>query len=101
MSELYTNCRVFYCRSKLPLMLLIEALTPVNCQPEFSYERLETLGDGFLKYDTCLHVYHAYPHAHEGNIYIVNVLSLRLKVLYSMLALWDLEIVNAEPPVTE
>lgn len=46
--------------------LIAEAITPNHCQQGFSYERLETLGDAFLKYDCCTHVFFTYPKAHEG-----------------------------------
>lgn len=56
-----------FCCSKQPsLLLMAEAMTPEYSHADLSYERLETLGDAFLKYDCCIHVYHAYPHAHEG-----------------------------------
>ena len=54
------------CSPQLTLLLTAEALTPSYCQPHLNYERLETLGDAYLKYDCCLHVYCAYSKAHEG-----------------------------------
>ena len=48
---------------------MAEALTPRHCFPTFNYDRLETLGDAFLKYDCCTHVYFAYPKAHEGRLF--------------------------------
>lgn len=54
--------------SKRPsILLMAEALTPRHCFPTFNFDRLETLGDAFLKYDCCTHVYFAYPKAHEGS----------------------------------
>ena len=43
-----------------------EALIPKSCQEELDYERLETLGDACLKYSASLHLFNAFPAAHEG-----------------------------------
>ena len=56
------------CSNQPSLLLMAEAMTPEYSHPDLSFERLETLGDAFLKYDCCIHVYHAYLHAHEGKI---------------------------------
>lgn len=55
-----------WCSERPSILLMAEALTPGYCHPDLSYERLETLGDSFLKYEICVHVFHAYPNAHEG-----------------------------------
>lgn len=67
------------CSKQPSIMLMAEALTPRHCFPNFNYERLETLGDAFLKYDCCTHVYFAYPKAHEG-ISPLAPLSLRVSL---------------------
>jgi hypothetical protein len=39
---------------------------PMGCHQEKNYERLEILGDAFLKYAASLYVYSANPNWHEG-----------------------------------
>ncbi|KAK9805378.1 hypothetical protein WJX73_008442 [Symbiochloris irregularis] len=47
---------------------MVEALTPQSCQEQHSYERLENLGDAFIKYSTCLSLFTTFPRAHEGQL---------------------------------
>jgi len=47
---------------------IAEALVPRACQAGLDYERLETLGDACLKFSASLHLYHAFPAAHEGQL---------------------------------
>ena len=52
---------------RLPDVLgMAEALIPKSCQEVLDYERLETLGDACLKYSASLHLFNAFPNAHEG-----------------------------------
>lgn len=51
---------------KPSLLLFLEALTPSRCNENISNERLEFLGDSFLKFITSLHVYFLYPLKQEG-----------------------------------
>lgn len=53
-------------RAQPPLIMVAEALMPRGCLPNFCSERLENLGDAYLKYSTSLHCFFAYPKAHEG-----------------------------------
>ena len=46
--------------------LVLEALVPRLCGEDFSLERLETLGDAFLKYAATLFLFSSFPQAHEG-----------------------------------
>ncbi|KAJ0973480.1 hypothetical protein J5N97_021439 [Dioscorea zingiberensis] len=50
----------------VPVAMVLEAITTKKCQEEFSLESLEMLGDSFLKYATCLHLFKSYKHQHEG-----------------------------------
>ena len=52
---------------------VLEALTPKACQEDTSYERLELLGDAFLKYAVSLFLFHKFPEAHEGGILLQSV----------------------------
>ncbi|EGO19166.1 hypothetical protein SERLADRAFT_443209 [Serpula lacrymans var. lacrymans S7.9] len=52
--------------SKIPLPLLTTALTAPVSQGLINYERLETLGDGVLKFIVSIHLMAAFPHWHEG-----------------------------------
>ncbi|KAK9823040.1 hypothetical protein WJX81_002311 [Elliptochloris bilobata] len=55
--------------SQLPSVLgMAEALIPRSCQEALDYERLETLGDACLKYSASLHLFNAFPAAHEGQL---------------------------------
>ena len=46
--------------------ILLEAFTPRACLEQYSYERLELLGDAFLKLAASLHLFRRFPRAHEG-----------------------------------
>jgi dsRNA-specific ribonuclease len=51
----------------LPTIIsMLEALMPKSCLQHMSYERLEIIGDAFLKFDASLHCYRAFPLSHEG-----------------------------------
>jgi dsRNA-specific ribonuclease len=45
---------------------VVEAMMPMACRQDVNYERLEILGDAFLKYAATLYVFNAFPKAHEG-----------------------------------
>ena len=55
----------FACRQP-GLDRVVEAVTPQSCQEDYSYERLENLGDAIIKYSTCLSLFSSFPSAHEG-----------------------------------
>jgi dsRNA-specific ribonuclease len=44
---------------------ILEAITPASCQEDVSYERLENLGDAFLKYAASVHVFLAHPQVRQ------------------------------------
>jgi endoribonuclease Dicer len=46
----------------------MEALTTSRCLECFSYERLELLGDSFLKYAISCHLFLKYEKKHEGQL---------------------------------
>ncbi|GFS16244.1 endoribonuclease Dicer [Elysia marginata] len=48
--------------------LLLQALTMSNANDFFSLERLETIGDSFLKYAITVYLYCCYPGIHEGKL---------------------------------
>ena len=48
--------------------LLLQALTMSNANDFFSLERLETIGDSFLKYAITVYLYCCYPGTHEGKL---------------------------------
>ena len=59
--------------SKLPLRgpdnaLLLQAMTPKRANDSINLERLETLGDSFLKFTTSAFLFCDRPHAHEGRL---------------------------------
>ena len=57
--------KVCVCRQP-NIVYVLEALTPKACQEDISYERVELLGDAFLKYAVSLFLFHKLPEAHEG-----------------------------------
>lgn len=48
--------------------LLLEAITADSCQEDASYERLETLGDSFIKYAYSASLFMQHPGWHEGQL---------------------------------
>ncbi|XP_012942349.1 endoribonuclease Dicer [Aplysia californica] len=48
--------------------LILQALTMSNANDFFSLERLETIGDSFLKYAITVYLYCSYPGIHEGTL---------------------------------
>ncbi|KAK9748533.1 hypothetical protein RND81_02G064500 [Saponaria officinalis] len=54
--------------SRIPCLLLLEALTTMRCCEDFSSERLELLGDSVLKYTVSCHVFLTHPDKHEGKL---------------------------------
>lgn len=47
---------------------ILQALTMSNANDFFSLERLETIGDSFLKYAITVYLYCSYPGIHEGKL---------------------------------
>ncbi|XP_064603433.1 endoribonuclease Dicer-like isoform X2 [Liolophura sinensis] len=47
---------------------ILQALTMSNANDFFSLERLETIGDSFLKYAITIYLYCTYPGIHEGKL---------------------------------
>ncbi|XP_077233980.1 dicer-like 3 [Tasmannia lanceolata] len=47
-------------------LLILEAITTLRCNEDFSLERLELLGDSVLKYAVSCHLFLKYPNKHEG-----------------------------------
>ncbi|KAL1372177.1 hypothetical protein HN51_002320 [Arachis hypogaea] len=47
---------------------ILEALTTEKCQERFSLERLEVLGDAFLKFAVARHFFLTYDSLHEGDL---------------------------------
>lgn len=48
--------------------LILQALTMSNASDGINLERLETIGDSFLKYAITCYVYVRYPNRHEGKL---------------------------------
>ncbi|XP_054928461.2 endoribonuclease Dcr-1 isoform X3 [Dermacentor andersoni] len=48
--------------------ILLQALTMSNANDGINLERLETVGDSFLKYAVTVHLYCTYPSVHEGKL---------------------------------
>ena len=54
------------CLAKIPLGLLLTAITTPSAQERSNYQRLETLGDTTLKYAVSIQLLSAHPLWHEG-----------------------------------
>ncbi|KDQ21886.1 hypothetical protein BOTBODRAFT_26294 [Botryobasidium botryosum FD-172 SS1] len=60
----------------IPDEYTIEALTLPSTSVGYSYQRLETLGDSVLKLATSVHIFHKFPHRHEGQLAILRTNSI-------------------------
>ena len=47
---------------------ILAALTTINSHDTFNLERVETLGDAFLKFAASLYLFHKYPKLDEGQL---------------------------------
>ena len=61
--------------------LLQEALTHASCEKEFSYERLEFLGDAVLQLIVTTVLYHRYPEYQEGKLSAARMQLVREEAL--------------------
>ncbi|XP_054796958.1 endoribonuclease Dicer homolog 2-like isoform X1 [Prosopis cineraria] len=61
-----SNLKKMCMQNDIPTDKILEAITTKECQESFDYDLLETLGDSFLKYITCQHLYQTYPFDPEG-----------------------------------
>ncbi|KAJ3699720.1 hypothetical protein LUZ61_003425 [Rhynchospora tenuis] len=52
----------------IPCSLILEALSTLRASEDFSFERLELLGDSVLKYAVTGYVFFKYPNYHEGQL---------------------------------
>jgi dsRNA-specific ribonuclease len=48
--------------------ILLQALTMSNANDGINLERLETVGDSFLKFSVTTHLFLSYPDVHEGKL---------------------------------
>lgn len=58
--------------ASLSIDRIIEAFTLPSASASFSNQRLETLGDAFLKLATSIHVYNKFPYKHEGQLTVLK-----------------------------
>ena len=70
----------------IPLPLLLEAISPRMALEHFDSERLEMLGDSFLKLVSSIEVFNLYPTKHEGHLTatraaVINNVFLRKQAL--------------------
>lgn len=59
--------------------LIMQALTMSNANDFFSLERLETIGDSFLKYAITVYLYCSYPGIHEGKLSYLRSKQVRVQ----------------------
>ncbi|CAG8433757.1 11080_t:CDS:2 [Ambispora gerdemannii] len=71
-------------RFELPVRddLLLVALSTPSANMEMNYERLETLGDSFLKFSVTIQLYVMFPDKHEGQLHCQRIHIICNKNLY-------------------
>lgn len=47
---------------------IVKALTTINSHDSFNLERVETLGDSFLKFASSLYLFHKFQNLNEGQL---------------------------------
>ncbi|KZT54596.1 hypothetical protein CALCODRAFT_519296 [Calocera cornea HHB12733] len=62
---------------RYPIARFAEALAIPGPVPKYNYNRLEFLGDSFLKMATSIHIFNKYPHRHEGQLAALREGSVR------------------------
>ncbi|RUP43826.1 ribonuclease III domain-containing protein [Jimgerdemannia flammicorona] len=62
--------------------LLLEAFTTPSANMEMNYERLETLGDSFLKFVVTIRLYILFPDKHEGQLHSERIRIICNRALY-------------------
>lgn len=62
--------------------LILQALTLSNASDGFNLERLEMLGDSFLKHAITTYLFCTYPDAHEGRLSYMRSKKVRWVVIY-------------------
>ncbi|KZO95256.1 P-loop containing nucleoside triphosphate hydrolase protein [Calocera viscosa TUFC12733] len=62
---------------KYPISRFVEALATPGALPKYNYNRLEFLGDSFLKLATSIHIFNKYPYRHEGQLAALREGSVR------------------------
>ncbi|KAF9149283.1 Dicer-like protein 1 [Linnemannia schmuckeri] len=83
---------------KLPLML--EALTATETSYAMNYQRLELLGDTFLKFMMAVDVFIRYPHLDEGRLTLKRTSRVSNSYLFKRATLLGLDrFLNKLPPV--
>ena len=75
---------------KVPLFKLLEAVTCASSADEFSLERLEMLGDSFLKMAVSVHVYWHKDHKDEGKLTKYRTRQISNKNLFNLAMKKDL-----------
>nr|CAG8438547.1 9096_t:CDS:2 [Entrophospora candida] len=61
---------------------MLSALTTPSANMEMNYERLETLGDSFLKFCVTVRLYVSFPEKHEGQLHNQRIRIICNKTLY-------------------
>lgn len=64
--------------------LILQALTMSNASDGINLERLETVGDSFLKYSITAYLYCTYPTMHEGKLSFLRSLEISNANLYNL-----------------
>ncbi|OQV25604.1 Endoribonuclease Dicer [Hypsibius exemplaris] len=63
---------------------LLTAITTAKAGDNFDLERMETMGDSFLKLTTCLYLYGKYPNYHEGRLDHLKAMQISNYNLYRL-----------------
>jgi endoribonuclease Dicer len=65
--------------------LLLQALTTSSASDGINLERLETVGDSFLKLAVTNYLYHKHPDLHEGKLSFARSKEVRALLIYKPL----------------
>lgn len=69
---------------------VLEAITAPSCTEAFNFEQLETVGDCFLKWISCLDTFHRRPLFHDRQLDIVKHAFVANRTLYDKSVKWNL-----------
>lgn len=88
-SESWTNMRFDPTISEITTIgpspsIILHALTMSNASDGINLERLETVGDSFLKYSITAYLYCMYPTLHEGKLSYLRSMEISNKNLYDL-----------------
>jgi endoribonuclease Dicer len=74
----------------------LESLSTLRASEDFSFERLELLGDSVLKYAVSCSVYFKYPNKHEGQLTSTRTQIICNSTLHRLGVRRNIQVVNTK-----